>query len=540
MSHRYIQYSRRSSKENTNKQVPSIQGQREATAQIAATSNLDVIDRLEESQTAKEPGRPVFNAMLSRIQKGEADAILCWHLDRLTRNEIDSGQLRWLLRKGVIKEIRTPHRIYLPEDSVLITAVESAMGEQFIVDLVQKVNRGMHLKCKNGGIPFMVPEGYLNDRLNKKAMVDPERFPLIQRAFHLVLSETHSVRDVHRIMHRDWGYCKKPKLNSRSSELGLSSLYNLLSNTFYAGYFTWQGEVYVHDLPRAVLKEEFDRVQRILKKRAPKVLERRVFPYTGLMTCITCGHKATAEVSKGHTYYHCCNKYGTCTKRGIREEVIDEQIDALLESITLDPEFEAIALSVLDHFRQSEVTAQQSIFETQQKARADVKRQKEALLSLYLQGHLEADEYAAKKTELAERDVSLKLNEEQSDDAVEKSHETIENVVRFATQARSLFQTDTKEHKRFVATHLGARYLFNNGSLEIELNPLFVPVRSEFKVALSKNSLDRTTKKPLPKLVAASSKPEIAVWLPTLEKYRTYVREQQLMLPPLPELYQIF
>ena len=43
--------------------------------------------------TAKEPGRPIFNDMLRLVERGEADALLAWHPDRLARNSVDGGRI---------------------------------------------------------------------------------------------------------------------------------------------------------------------------------------------------------------------------------------------------------------------------------------------------------------------------------------------------------------------------------------------------------------------------------------------------------------
>jgi hypothetical protein len=477
---RYIQYARRSSEERSHKQLKSIQGQDGVLDELARQLNLNVVQHLEESRTAKDPGRPVFNDMLQCIEAGKADAILCWHLDRLTRNEIDSGRLRWLLRKGIIKEVRTPHRLYLPGDSLLITAVESALGEQFIVDLMHKVNRGMKLKCENGEIPFRAPQGYVNNRLTKKVEVDPERFPLIQKVFQTILQKSHSVAELHRVMHKDWGYHKKGYRNSSTHELSLNALHQLLSNPFYAGYFYWKGETYTHNLPCALTKANFDQVQVILGKRAHKKTTNH-FAYSGLIHCATCGYRVTAEVSKGHIYYHCSNRLGTCTKKGIREEKLEAEIDSLLNTITVDPIFEEMAKEVLDDLRQEELASKQNILASQQSAVVDVKRQKDALLGLFLQGHIDEDEYATKKQELSQMEINSKLHESQADADLEQSFQAIEDMAHFAVHAKSLFQTGDAPTKRMIASALGVEYLLVHGEISIELNPLFLPVRTSFK-----------------------------------------------------------
>jgi len=79
---------------------------------LAKTEGLDIAQEFVEKQSAENPGRPVFNGMIDRIQKGEAQGIVCWNLDRLSRNSVDSGQVSWLLQKGIIQHIKTPERSY--------------------------------------------------------------------------------------------------------------------------------------------------------------------------------------------------------------------------------------------------------------------------------------------------------------------------------------------------------------------------------------------------------------------------------------------
>ena len=103
---KYILYARKSS-ESEDRQMTSIESQIQELQRIAKENNLNVIEILTESRSAKAPGRPVFNSMMAKIHKGEADGILCWKLNRLARNPMDGGQISWGLQQGVIKHIMT-------------------------------------------------------------------------------------------------------------------------------------------------------------------------------------------------------------------------------------------------------------------------------------------------------------------------------------------------------------------------------------------------------------------------------------------------
>ena len=89
---KYFLYARKSTDED-DKQLLSIEAQLEELREHAAREKLEVVCEFVEKMTAKEPGRPIFNDMLRRVEKGEADALLAWHPDRLARNSVDGGKI---------------------------------------------------------------------------------------------------------------------------------------------------------------------------------------------------------------------------------------------------------------------------------------------------------------------------------------------------------------------------------------------------------------------------------------------------------------
>ena len=107
---KYFTYARKS-QEGEEKQVQSIPDQLREAEVVAKRYNIKVVDILTEEGSAKEPNkRPIFEEMLERIKRGEANGIICWNLNRLSRNHVDSGKLQWMLQQGLIQSILTPSR----------------------------------------------------------------------------------------------------------------------------------------------------------------------------------------------------------------------------------------------------------------------------------------------------------------------------------------------------------------------------------------------------------------------------------------------
>src|ERR1043166_7130870 len=105
----YFLYIRKSTDDKKH-QVLSLPAQTSEMNQMSERENLEIYETLCESRTATLPGRPVFNAMLDRIEAGEANGILVWDIDRLYRNPIDEGRVRWLLQRGILASVRTIQR----------------------------------------------------------------------------------------------------------------------------------------------------------------------------------------------------------------------------------------------------------------------------------------------------------------------------------------------------------------------------------------------------------------------------------------------
>src|ERR1035437_1537396 len=184
---KYILYCRKST-DTEDKQVLSLESQEKELTDLAEDRNLEIVQILTEKKSAKAPGRPIFNEMMAAISGGKADAILCWKIDRLTRNPVDGGRIQWLLQNNKIKCIQTFEKSYFPNDNVLLMSIEQAMANQYIRDLSVNVKRGNREKLSRGEWNNKAPFGYLNDKVNKTIIVDPIKSKHVKRIFELYIT----------------------------------------------------------------------------------------------------------------------------------------------------------------------------------------------------------------------------------------------------------------------------------------------------------------------------------------------------------------
>ena len=153
-TYRYIIYARKSKKANADHPVHDIKSIRDQLGELrelACREGLQIVDEMTENLTAKLPGRPVFNQLLARIEKGEANGILAWHPDRLARNPLDAGRVAWLLDTGAIKALRFPTVPFDPSSQgKFMLGIAFGMSKLYIDNLSENIRRGQRQKLKNG------------------------------------------------------------------------------------------------------------------------------------------------------------------------------------------------------------------------------------------------------------------------------------------------------------------------------------------------------------------------------------------------------
>lgn len=515
---KYLIYARKSS-ESEDRQMLSIDSQIMALRELAQKLNLSIIEpAYEESQSAKEPGRPKFDELMQRVLAGEAQGIICWKLDRLARNPIDGGKVMWAIKQNGI-DIVTPSQTFNQlNENTLLMYMEFGVAQKFVDDLSKNVKRGLNTKAEKGWLPSGAKAGYMNDKFAEKGSktikVDPDRFPLIRKAWDAMLTGTYSVVEILRLLNNEWGYLTPKHKRIGGKPMSRSQIYKTLTDPFYYGEFEYptgsgiwrQGK---HE--PMITRDEFDKVQRLLGKKGRPRPRTRSFDYTGLLECgechamitaeekfqiicSTCKHKFASQNKSAcpkcktlieemknptllhYVYYHCTKrKNPNCTQKSIRVEKLDKEMDKTLARLQISERFKDWAIKYLNELNDKESEENVSVLKSLQSTNEDIEIRLNNLLKLKISpqnadgGLLSDEDYRNEKERLTSE--KKKISEKLGGNSYQAEHwrETAEKTFDFACHARYWFANGDRQTKREILAGLGSNLELYNRSVRINL-----------------------------------------------------------------------
>ena len=399
----YFLYIRKSTDED-DRQVLSLESQEVELNEFAIREHLNIVDTFRESQTAKEPGRSVFNEMLARVELGHAEGILAWHPDRLARNSVDGGKIIYLVDSEKVKALKFPTFWFEPTpQGKFMLNIAFGQSKYFVDNLSENTKRGLRQKLRRGEWPGWAPVGYLNDKLKHVVIPDAERAPLVRKLFERYATGNYSLKDIQNI-------AKSVGLFSRSGKvLSVSLIQSILSNSFYYGVFKYNGEFYEAKHEPIITKKLYDCVSEVMaNKSKPKKQSKIVdYPYRGIFLCAECGCAITSETQKGHHYYRCTKKRGSCSQKYVREEALTLQINDVIKKVSLPPFWADNMLAELEKARSQEVQDGTLYSQNLRSEISVIDEKLDTLLDVHLDGVISKEEYTSKKGKLLNKKVEI-------------------------------------------------------------------------------------------------------------------------------------
>ncbi|KKU11588.1 MAG: Recombinase [Parcubacteria group bacterium GW2011_GWC2_45_7] len=395
MDQKFFLYARKST-DVEDKQVLSIEAQITELRAFARNEGLTIIEELIEKQSAKIPGRPIFNSMLERIEKGEANGIISWHPDRLARNSVDGGKIIYLLDCGHIIALKFPQFWFesTPQGKFMLN-IAFGQSKYYVDSLSENVKRGMRQKVRRGEYPGLAPFGYFNDPRTKNVAVDKKQADILRQIFELYAQGNSRLEDISNFLAQQ-GITSRNGKHWKRDRISF-----ILSNHLNVGFFRYSKELYEGKHQPVISKKIFDDVQIVLKQKGRPHHKTKNEPqaFCGMLKCGTCGMGITGEYrvkrqKNGNThdyiYYHCTkkNKAIKCGEPCIRQESLDEQTSSLLQKFSLSEDWATQLTTMLEKDKNTKTKLQR-------------------LLDSYLEQDIERETYLEKKAKFMSEKKSL-------------------------------------------------------------------------------------------------------------------------------------
>jgi len=467
--------------------------------EIAENLGIKISKIYTEAKSAKKPSnRPKFAEMLEAIESGEANGILCWQINRLSRNPVDSGRLQWLLQQGVLKSIQTMDREYRPEDNALIFSVESGVANQFVLDLSKNVKRGMRTKLEMGHRPGVAPIGYKNTKIAERGantiIKDEDRFDMLRKCWDLMLTGQHAPGEILDKLNNEWGYRSMKRKRTGGKPLSYSGIYKMFTNPFYYGLVEYAGEEYgIGKHEPMITMDEFDRVQRLLGRPGKPRPKKHFFAFTGMIICGECGSSITATEKKKYikslgeiktfVYYHCTKR-----KKGVKcsqskftlSGDLEKQIAKEIKKYTILPQFREWALEGLNETNDKEISNRTKIYESQQNAVASTQRELDELTKMRYRELIDDGEYLRQKDELKRKITKLQQEVKETEARADQWLEVGERIFNFAANAEREFSEGGIEKQKQILADLGQNFVLKDQILTLDVNEWLIPIGKKY------------------------------------------------------------
>jgi DNA invertase Pin-like site-specific DNA recombinase len=406
----------------------------------------------------------VFNAMLDRIEAGEAEGIIAWHPDRLARNMVDGGRIIHLIDTGKLKDLRfaNSHFENTPQGKLNL-AIQFTFSKYYVDELSENIRRGMRTRASHGWAPGRVPLGYVSNKETspREILPDPERFQLVERMWRLLLTGTYSITQIHDIATLQWGLRTPRKKKSGGGPMSTSGLYALFSRPFYAGVFTYEKKLRIGKHRPMITLDEFEQAQAILGRQIRPRRSRRQFTFTGLMRC-GCGLAITAEekinrYGTHYVYYHCTRRHadGYCREPYVQAPDLTGQIARAIDLIVLNPRAKDWLLDRLERFEAGKMAERDAQTASLNRGIATTEAELRTLTQLRLREMITDDDFVRERTSLEQ----MRLTLIQRRDAMAESRGWIEparEVIEFSNRAADYFQGARPHIQRLIVETVGS------------------------------------------------------------------------------------
>ena len=442
----------------------SIDGQLRICREYAQRNNFNIVNEyIDRAITGTSDKRPAFLQMIKDSEKKEFQYILCYKLDRFSRNQYDSVVYKHKLAESGIKVLSATECISDNTEGKLVECVLEIMAEMYSIDLSQKVKRGIRESILKGNTyGGSLPIGY--KQVNKKVYIDEDKSPIVKYLFQ-EYANGKSLRQITNELNN------KHYTNNKNQPLKINCLRNALKNKKYIGLYTYEDIEKTDYYPAIIDKQIFDIVQDRLqanKKTPAKQKAKEEYILRGKVFCGYCGDSmygtcGTSKQKTRHYYYTCKTRHTkhNCKKQNENKDNLEKDVvNAILNHILTPSRIKDIISGVLKEYENNITT--QKIKEYEQRIQK-VNNQLEKCFNMALNYTSEdlisrANAFAI-DLENQRKDLQLEL---QKLKLAQNIKHTEKDLIKYFDMFINTNKKDIAYQKKIISLFLNRVYVFDN------------------------------------------------------------------------------
>ncbi|MGH6691141.1 MAG: recombinase family protein [Gammaproteobacteria bacterium] len=275
----------------------AVDRQREDAEKLAALRGWTIVATHADNDTSAAGGktRPGFDATMRALENGDAEAVVSWSLDRLTRNRRDTLRLVETCEKAraTVALVRGSDLDMSTPSGRLVADLLAATARSEIDVKGDRQRRALAQAASQGRpAPGRRPFGYDDDRVT----IRPAEARLVRLGYERILAGG-SLRGVAR----EWNTAGA--VTSHGATWRPDSVRDVLLRARYAGLREYRGEVVAQGTWKPIVAEETWRaVVAVLtdpaRRNTPDT--RRKWLLSGLALCGVCAEPVTVNTGRTH------------------------------------------------------------------------------------------------------------------------------------------------------------------------------------------------------------------------------------------------
>lgn len=277
--------------------------------------------------SAKNDKRDGYQGIMEDIKNGDANIIVAYKLDRITRSVYDIEKLMKFVNDYECDiDCMADESNTTTSNGRMVMRIMTSVSQNEIEKCSERTKIGLAGAIKAGHIPTHTPLGF--KRYNKKLVPDPLTKDIIVRVFNLYL-EGKSHQTIANIFNKE-------KINGKDNWYD-STIQKILANEIYKGDFvngkrTKHPTYYENVVEPIVSKEVWNNCQYQKLRNARHYERTATYLYTNKLKCAKCGcflgGTATTKKNGVKYYYYKCNNCKTnYNEKEIEKAFLEIMID---------------------------------------------------------------------------------------------------------------------------------------------------------------------------------------------------------------------